>query len=83
MEVRFSRSARKELRKTGPAKDLILAKIKQYVAEPASLASNVKSLKGRDQYRLRVGDYRVLFVIEGSIAVMLVTSVRHRSKVYE
>lgn len=41
---------------------LIRAKINQYAVDPASLAQNVKALKGEDGVlRLRVGDWRVVF----------------------
>lgn len=38
----------------------IMAKIAQYADDPASLANNVKALKGREGIRLRVGDWRVI-----------------------
>ncbi|OOC09636.1 MULTISPECIES: type II toxin-antitoxin system RelE/ParE family toxin [unclassified Thioalkalivibrio] len=85
MDVRFTTKAIKELKKAGAASDLVLAKIRQYAAEPDSLANNVKALKGREEYRLRVGDYRVLFVIlqDGTMTIMEVTAIRHRSKAYD
>lgn len=85
MEVRFTTKALKELKKVGPAGDHILSKIRQFAADPDSLANNVKALKGREEYRLRVGDYRVLFVIleGGSMTIMEVTAIRHRSKAYD
>jgi len=56
----------------------------QYAEDPKSLTNQVKALKGREQFRLRVGDYRVLFVIENDVvAVMVVTAVRHRSRAYD
>jgi mRNA-degrading endonuclease RelE of RelBE toxin-antitoxin system len=42
--------------------------------------ADVKKLKGRDERRLRVGDYRVLFAIEGTSVVVL--AVNHRRDVY-
>ncbi|WP_019021829.1 MULTISPECIES: hypothetical protein [unclassified Thioalkalivibrio] len=42
MDVRFTTKAIKELKKAGVASDLVLAKIRQYAAEPDSLANNVK-----------------------------------------
>ena len=41
----------------------IRAKIEAYAADPTSQANNVKKLQGRDGYRLRVGDYRVIFEV--------------------
>ena len=85
MDIRFTIKAAKELKRIGPVRETILAKIRQYAADPASLANNVKALKDRDAFRLRVGDYRVLFVVlaDGTVTVMQVTAVRHRSKAYD
>lgn len=61
--IAYSRAAFRVLARmpTNTSK-LIRSKIEQYAANPASLANNVKSLKGEPGYfRLRVGDWRVLF----------------------
>lgn len=39
----------------------IRSKIHQYATDPDSLANNVKKMQGEDAYRLRVGDWRVIF----------------------
>lgn len=42
---------------------------------------NVKALKGREGYRLRVGRYRVLFAVhEGSVRIILVEEVKKRDE---
>jgi mRNA interferase RelE/StbE len=38
-----------------------MSKIEQYATDPATQANNVKKLRGRADYRLRVGDFRVVF----------------------
>jgi mRNA interferase RelE/StbE len=43
----------------------------------------VKKLSGRDEYRLRVGDYRVLYVINNRNRVITVSAVGHRRDVYD
>ena len=43
-----------------------------------------KKLKGyRDQWRIRVGDYRVVYTIDDQKLLVEVTRIRHRSEVYE
>lgn len=42
-----------------------------------------KKLSGREEYRIRVGDYRVLYEIEDSVLRVLVVKVGHRRDVYE
>jgi mRNA interferase RelE/StbE len=44
--------------------------------------SNSKKLRGRDGYRIRVGDYRVLYLIDQSDRSIEVISVAHRREVY-
>ena len=41
-----------------------------------------KKLTNDDRYRLRVGDYRILYVIENAVLVVLVIKVGHRRDVY-
>ncbi len=42
-----------------------------------------KKLKGGDkEWRIRVGDYRVVYTINDALALVEVTRIRHRSAVY-
>lgn len=63
LTVKFLESAAEDLEAL-PAKDSarILARIERYAkGEP----SDIKKLQGGGEFRLRVGDYRVLFVKSG------------------
>ena len=76
--MRFLRSAVKDLESI-PLKEAenILDRIERYAAgEP----SDIKKLKGRGELRLRVGNYRVLFVRTGKNAD--IHRVLHRKDVY-
>jgi len=43
-----------------------------------------KKLKGyKDQWRVRVGDWRVLYIIEDAAKLVSITRVAHRREVYE
>jgi len=43
-----------------------------------------KKLKGyKDQWRVRVGDHRVIYIIDDSAKTVMVTRVAHRRDVYE
>lgn len=59
----------------------IRSKIEQYAEDPASLSANVRKLQGRPGYRLRVGDYRVIFDEDG--AVLDILDIGHRSRIYD
>ncbi|MGC2780305.1 MAG: type II toxin-antitoxin system RelE/ParE family toxin [Bradyrhizobium sp.] len=60
-EIIYSREAIRSLRHHSNRKDAIVAKIEAYAKNPAEQANNVKKLQGRPDYRLRVGDFRVIF----------------------
>lgn len=54
----------------------------------ADLANNprpygYKKLKGEDAYRIRVGDYRVIYEIEDDKIIVTVVSVGHRKDIYK
>ena len=42
-----------------------------------------KKLKGLEAYRVRVGDYRILYQIKDEILTVTVIKVGHRSDIYE
>jgi mRNA interferase RelE/StbE len=54
-----------------------------------ALASNprptgCKKLKGyKDQWRIRIGDYRMIYIINDSTKTVTVTHVAHRREVYD
>ena len=80
--VRYSHQADVALAKIGWAQAArIEAKIDQYAADPASLANNVKALRGTPVLRLRVGDYRVIFTDE--MIVLDVLAIGHRREIYD
>lgn len=81
--ITYSKDAFRALRRL-PANvsTLIVSKIKQFAADPASLGNNVKPLRGYpDQFRLRVGDWRVIMSDDGE--VLSVTKIGPRGSVYE
>jgi mRNA interferase RelE/StbE len=54
----------------------------------AGLAENprpygYKKLKGEEAYRIRVGDYRVIYEINDTIVIITVVSVGHRKNIYK
>ena len=42
-----------------------------------------KKLKGRDGYRIRTNDYRILYTIENEILTVTVVAVGHRKEIYK
>jgi mRNA interferase RelE/StbE len=79
--VRLSRKAEKFLDKTP---DNIAAPILRTLA---SLAENprpngYKKLKGQNGYRVRVGNYRIIYEIHDKILVVEVIDLGHRREIY-
>jgi mRNA interferase RelE/StbE len=80
--IAYSKTAIKSLRRI-PVKEAtrIRAKIEQYAIHPAAQASNVKKLQGRAGYRLRIGDWRVIF--DEGADVIAVLAIGPRGGIYE
>ena len=44
--------------------------------------AGVKKLQGQESYRLRVGDYRILYTIDDETKKVFIVAVGHRREVY-
>jgi mRNA interferase RelE/StbE len=42
-----------------------------------------RALRGRDGYRVRVGDYRINYTVDDGVLVVVVVTLGHRRQVYE
>jgi mRNA-degrading endonuclease RelE of RelBE toxin-antitoxin system len=79
--VVFEKPARQALKKMPrPTTVRIVEKIEQYARHPESLAQRVKALVGDHRRRLRVGDWRVLFIENAKTITVL--DVRSRGSAY-
>jgi mRNA interferase RelE/StbE len=81
--VIFSRSAQKEL--DDLPKEMIIrisSKIEALVVEP--LPDGCKKLRGQlNTWRIRVGDYRVIYKVDDSDRIIAIVMVCHRSQAYK
>jgi len=80
--VVFRASAEKELLSLSL---LVKSRIENAIDKLAShpRPSGVRKLKGAtNTYRIRVGEYRVVFEIEDEALRIIVTKIRHRSQAY-
>jgi mRNA interferase RelE/StbE len=50
--------------------------------ESAPRPRTCKRLRGREEYRLRVGDYRILYLVDDASHIVDVVAVGHRRDVY-
>jgi mRNA interferase RelE/StbE len=60
----------------------IVAKIREVAANPYAPNNNLTKLQGRDGYRLRVGDWRVIYELDDDRLVMLVLEMGARGGIY-
>jgi mRNA interferase RelE/StbE len=77
----YEKRATKALSKHSNMATSIKAKLEQYAADPSALANNVTELVGRDGKRLRVGDFRVLFIETAD--TIYVEEIGPRGEVYD
>ena len=85
MSIQWTVKAIRDVRRlTSRDRDRIIARIEQYASDPASLARQVITLSSSRYMRLRVGDHRVIFSLEGDDASeMVVLRIRHRREAYD
>ena len=83
--VFFEERAAKELaRIEKPYQLLIKKKIEQLAENFDSMVNNLKPLKGKyDYYRLRVGNYRVIFHKDARKIIITIVRIGHRKSIYQ
>lgn len=64
----------------GPLRDRIRSAIDGLAMDPRP--HGVVKLAGRDDYRIRVGDYRVVYAVDDGELLVLVARIAHRQEVY-
>ena len=79
--IEIKKSAIKELESI-PSRDLsrIMERIESLVDDPRPEES--QKLSGEDKYRIRQGNYPILYAIEDDLLIVYVVKVAHRKDVY-
>ncbi|MDP1813329.1 MAG: type II toxin-antitoxin system RelE/ParE family toxin [Leadbetterella sp.] len=81
-KITFSKNADKALRRMPRNHALIIAeKIKELAGNPHGMR-NVKKLTNHPGYRLRVGDWRVVYTLHDNELLIHVINVKTRGEVY-
>lgn len=81
-QIKFKASAAKEFQQLSPK---LKTRLRLVIEELSTEArpNGVKKLKGyEDLYRLRVGDYRIVYSIEDVIKIVHIIKIGHRRDVY-
>ncbi len=79
--LEIKRSAAKELTLLPPEdRGRIITRIQALADEPRAVGA--EKLSGQERYRVRQGDYRILYEIEDEILRIMVVRIGHRRDVY-
>lgn len=80
-KIEIKKSAVKEIDRL-PQRDIksILDKIASLADDPRP--HDCKKLSNQEKYRVRCGDYRILYMIEDDVLIVYVVKVGHRRDVY-
>ncbi len=80
--LRFTRTAEKELRRLDPPiRARVMRALDRLGADDRSL--DVRRLTGSEHFRLRVGDWRVIFDYDPATQTILIRHVLPRGRAYE
>jgi len=80
-QVILPKSVQKELdRLPDDIAGRILARLAGLETNPRP--ADVKKLRGRDAWRIRIGDYRVIYEIHDRVLQVIVITVGHRREIY-
>ena len=81
--VTLSRHAARSLRRIeSRQREVIRSRIDIMARDPRDPKLDVKKLAGRDGFRLRIGDWRVLYDIDDAVRVIAIEDVVQRGKAY-
>jgi mRNA interferase RelE/StbE len=81
--VEFAPAARRQLKKLDrPVQKRVLKRVEKLENQPRPKMA--ETLKGTTEtvYRVREGDYRIIYTIEDDRLIVLVVRIGHRSEVY-
>lgn len=81
MKIYLSSKADRQLRKLPePIHEFLLRKIENLENDPFPFGS--QKLAGREGWRLRAGDYRILYTVETKKQALTILSLGHRREIY-
>ncbi len=79
----ITKEARRRLRgMPNNAERTIIGKIDDLAAEPFAPNNNVTALKATDGFRLRVGDWRVLYTLDTKARTITIAAIVPRGEAY-
>jgi len=80
--IEILRSAQKELAKINEIDRIkLINSIRSLALEPRP--NGCKKLSGRSAWRIRIGNYRIIYEIQDQKLVILIVAVGHRKNIYK
>lgn len=84
MCLQFTKPALAGLSRMPPKQRLVMVtRLEEIAAAPFAAHRNIRKLSARPEYRLRVGDWRALYIVTVQDDVVTVTTVEIRGEVYK
>lgn len=81
-EIEIERSAIKALEKIpSPDRNKVITAIQSLTSNPRPIGA--KKLIGRNGWRIRIGNYRVIYEIRDHVCYILVLDIGHRKNIYK
>lgn len=82
-KIEINKKVRKKDLVAIPSKDVkrIVERIKKLAVDPFPI--DAVQLKGRVEWRVRQGDYRILYVVNEEIITVYVIKIGHRKSIYK
>jgi len=82
-KITFSKQADKALRRMPRNAAIIIAKKIKELAESPKRMRNVKKLTDHPGYRMRVGDWRVVYTVKEKEVLIHIVKIKSRGEVYK
>ncbi len=83
MDIRYSKQATKYLLKLQPKKAKKIREVVKSISAENTDGLNITTMHGLDAYRVRVGDFRVIYEIRDEELVLIVIKIGVRGDVYK
>ena len=81
--IAYEKAAFRTLRELdGKTRKRLIDRLEALAQNPKTPNNNVKKLQGIDGYRLRVGDWRIIYRLENKKLVIVVIDIGQRKEVY-
>ena len=83
-QVKFTKSARKEFQRLpNRIQGKVVEALSFLAGNPYSELLQIKKLRGVDElYRIRIGDYRLVYTVEAKELIVILVKIGHRQEVY-